>query len=251
MPVRSCHSATHNETMISNQTTEIQLPGGAKYLFRHRGSYADLGVIEQILTNRDYALEALTRGEEMTAHYRALISAAKTPLIIDCGANIGASARWFGHAFPGAHIVCIEPDAGNFDLLQANAKGINADLRLAAISAEDGVVALVDPGEGEWGYRTQHQVGGTVPALSLKRIIGEKMAAGYVPFIVKIDIEGAEGELFSAHTDWIADVPLIIIELHDWLLPKQRTSQNFIRAIAGHDRDFVHVGENIFSLRND
>jgi hypothetical protein len=56
--------------------------------------------------------------------------------------------------------------------------------------------------------------------------------------------------LFAQDTGWIAEFPILIIELHDWLFPKKGTSQNFLKAIAAHDRDFVYVGENIFSLRN-
>jgi hypothetical protein len=68
---------------------------------------------------------------------------------------------------------------------------------------------------------------------------------------VKIDIEGAEAELFSANTEWVDQTPLIIIELHDWLLSRQGISRNFLRCVSSLDRDFVHIGENIFSVKND
>lgn len=68
------------------------------------------------------------------------------------------------------------------------------------------------------------------------------------PFICKIDIEGAEQELFSANTQWITRFPIVIIELHDWLFPRSGSSANFLRAIAGTNRDFVVSGENIFSV---
>ena len=237
--------------MNETQESRIDFPDGSARTLKHRGTYADLGVIDQIFKNRDYALDALRRGEEFDQMFRALREARKIPLIIDCGANIGASACWFAAAFPGSHIVCFEPDAENFRLLQANTADIDADLHMAAISARDGAAALVDPGEGEWGYRTRQTETGTIPVMSLSHIVNSKKSAGYVPFIVKIDIEGGENELFSEQTGWIDDFPILIIELHDWLLPKMRTSQNFIRAIAGYDRDFVYAGENIFSLKND
>ena len=81
-------------------------------------------------------------------------------------------------------------------------------------------------------------------------LVAAKMAEGYTPFLAKIDIEGAEADLFSRDTDWIDQFPLIIVELHDWLLPKQGTSRNFLRCIAARNRDFVYLGENIFSIRN-
>jgi hypothetical protein len=38
------------------------------------------------------------------------------------------------------------------------------------------------------------------------------------------------------------------VELHDWLLPKAGTSCSFLHCAGQHDRDFVVVGENIFSI---
>mgnify|MGYP000361339186 CR=1 FL=1 len=48
--------------------------------------------------------------------------------------------------------------------------------------------------------------------------------------LLKIDIEGAEKELFSENTDyWLGKVNMIIIELHDWM--RKDCSKNFYSAI--------------------
>ena len=59
-------------------------------------------------------------------------------------------------------------------------------------------------------------------------------------FITKIDIEGFEDDLFSSNTDWIDDCLLLIIELHDWMMPKTANSNNFLKAISAKKRDFVY-----------
>ena len=84
----------------------------------------------------------------------------------------------------------------------------------------------------------------------MSRLIREKQAAGYSPFIVKVDIEGSESDLFSESTEWVDDVPILIVELHDWLMPKQGLSRSFLQCIAHRDRDFVCFEENVFSIRN-
>jgi hypothetical protein len=71
-----------------------------------------------------------------------------------------------------------------------------------------------------------------------------------VPFLCKIDIEGGERELFAEQTGWIDCFPLLVIELHDWLLPGQGVSRHFLREMAVRDRDFVYRGENVFSIAN-
>lgn len=233
------------------QTLNIRSEDGQEREFRHRGTRADLGVISQIFEAQDYSLRRLQRGAELQGLYDRIAAAGGVPLVLDAGANIGASVLYFAHAFPRVHIAALEPARNNFELLQANAAGLDVDARCAAIGAADGETALVDPGEGEWGYRTAADgAGERVRVISATRLVAEKRAAGQVPFIAKIDIEGGEAELFSRDTDWVDLFPLLVIELHDWLLPRAGTSRNFLRCIAGRDRDFVYRGENVFSIAN-
>lgn len=224
----------------------LNMSDGGSRPFYHRGTRADLGVLAQMFKNQDYSLQRLRRGGELEAAGRALAR----PLILDGGANIGASVCWFARSFPASHIVAFEPDPANFDLLRRNTEGLNVELHQAAIGARDGKVDLVDPGEGEWGYRTAGAADGSVPLVSISRVVAEKCAAGFAPFIAKIDIEGGEADLFAPPTDWVDRFPLMMVELHDWLMPGQGTSRTFLQCIAARDRDFVHIGENIFSIRN-
>ncbi|MBX9758821.1 MAG: FkbM family methyltransferase [Beijerinckiaceae bacterium] len=232
------------------QSVKIATPDGATRDVHHRDVAADVGVINQIFASQDYSLKRLKRGEELNDVYSGFVGAGRQPLIIDAGANIGASAVWFGLEFPKALIAAFEPDRKNFKLLKQNSRGLMTELHRAAIGSKDGFADLFDPGEGEWAYRTQTSETGLIQQIGLNRFVRDKVGAGLAPFICKIDIEGAEQELFSGETDWLDLFPLIIIELHDWLLPGQATSRNFIRAMSARDRDFVHIGENIFSIRN-
>lgn len=227
----------------------VSAPGGGSRAFRHRDTAADRGVVAQIFEAQDYSFARLQRGRELYGWYEQLARSGATPLILDAGANIGASAVFFGLQFPKAHIVALEPAADNFELLRANVAGLQVDARLAAIGAADGQAALVDPGEGPWGYRTAPGAGVAVQAAS--RLVAEKIAAGYIPYLAKIDIEGGEAELFSRDTGWAERFPVLVIELHDWLLPRAGSSRGFLRWAADQARDFVYVGENVFSLAHE
>lgn len=229
------------------ETGLLKTPDGGTRPFHHRGTKADLGVLAQMFKNEDYSLRRLRRGAELAARGQAMAR----PFILDAGANIGASVCWFASRFPQAHIVAIEPDPANFDLLRRNTEGLDVELHQAALGGRDGMVNLVDPGEGEWGYRTADAADGSVPLLSVGRIVSEKIAAGYAPFIAKIDIEGGEADAFAPPTDWVDAFPLMLVELHDWLMPGQGTSRTFLQCVANRDRDFVHIGENVFSIRNE
>jgi len=229
---------------------QLQTPDGLIRPFEHRGSRADLGVLKQIFTAQDYSLGRLRRGRGLVQRYEAILASGKTPIIVDAGANIGASVVYWAIHFPKAQILAIEPDKANFDLLRKNTQGLNVVLHEAAIGSIEGRASLSDPGEGEWGYRTARDDAGSLSILAMNSLLDDSLSANGTPFIVKIDIEGAEADLFAANTDWVQRFDLLIIELHDWLLPRQGTSRNFLKCIANLDRDFLHLGENIFSIRN-
>jgi hypothetical protein len=39
---------------------------------------------------------------------------------------------------------------------------------------------------------------------------------------------------------------MVVIELHDWLLPGRRTSANFFKRIAREDFEFLSTPQNLF-----
>ena len=170
-------------------------------------------------------------------------------MIIDLGANCGFSVRYFADNYPEARIVAFEPDESNFELAKLNNYSDNIDWHNDAIGSTSSMGDLVDPGLGNNAYRVNASSYGTTQIRSLDKVVKEYMNKGFIPFIVKIDIEGYEQELFSANLDWIDQIPVIIIELHDWLFPRRNNSKNFLNAIANRNRDFVYIGENIFSIR--
>jgi hypothetical protein len=70
------------------------------------------------------------------------------------------------------------------------------------------------------------------------------------PLIVKIDIEGAQGPLFSDHVDWVADTGLVMLELDDWQLPWAGTSRSFFSAVSRWPFDYLIGEESIFCFRD-
>ena len=73
------------------------------------------------------------------------------------------------------------------------------------------------------------------------------------PFIIKIDIEGFEENLFKKNIEWMSKFKIIIIEIHDWMIPSKSISGNFINALAKiskkNKRDLIIQGENLISIR--
>ena len=78
----------------------------------------------------------------------------------------------------------------------------------------------------------------------------EKLYPEAIPFIVKIDIEGFEDELFSKNTEWMKEFYLITLEIHDWMLPGKAISKNFFREHSKESRDCYLRGDMVFSIKN-
>jgi FkbM family methyltransferase len=222
--------------------------------FHYRPGGSDERVVQEVLRGREYDFARLRRGPELNALYGRLAASGRAPLIVDAGANIGASAIWFALSFPAARVVAIEPEAENFALLKANTEGASVVALRAALAARPGRVRLVDPGEGAWGFRTA-PAGETLGAADVAAVTVSELYAARAetcaPFVVKIDIEGAEADVFAADTGWVEATPVIVIELHDWLLTGQASARPFLQCVSALDRDFVYVGENVFSIDNN
>jgi FkbM family methyltransferase len=237
------------QTLLDRVTVET--PNGARQLYCRKGT-SDEGVVWSIFGRRDYDLSRLRRFAKIREWIEARHREGRRALIIDAGANIGASAVFFALTFPTALVIAIEPEPGNFALLVKNAQGLNIRCLQAALASADGQAEIRDPGEGNWGFRAEptQSTGGGIPCVTIDSLYRETCNDTVFPFIVKVDIEGGEEEVFAHNTEWVARTPVLVAELHDWLLPKGRTSLPFLRCVSALDRDFVYLGEDVFSIAN-
>jgi FkbM family methyltransferase len=213
-------------------------------------SKIDFSTLCQIYQSNDYGLEKIGRHRELTAHYQNILSQGKIPLIIDCGGNIGLAARYFNDDYPESKILLIEPEHSNIEQAKMNNDQAKIHFYESAIGCRDERGEVIDPGLGEWGYRVETAKEGKTEIISINTLLKTYTSEHYSPFIVKIDIEGFEANLFSENTEWVDKFPLLIIELHDWMLPRSANSSNFLKTIALLNRDFIYKGENVFSISN-
>lgn len=145
------------------------------------------------------------------------IPAGAVRTIVDAGANVGLSALFFLYKYPGAVIICVEPDPANFLLLgknlEAEAGSGKVQLLNAALMQHDGEVDL---SIGFPAYNSTVEGNGvnTVRVKSLGMDTLLKQAGIENIDLLKIDIEGAEKYVFSGECAWLRQVKNIIIEIH-------------------------------------
>jgi FkbM family methyltransferase len=224
--------------------------GNTRLFYFRPGSGSDRSVVYQILQSRDYELNHFRRAGALEAYAQSKMNTGQRPLIIDAGANIGASPVYFSFRYPTSRVVAIEPEPNNCDLLRQNCASRDVVLLEGAIGSEKSRAFLFDPGLSDWGFRVGSTGSYAVTVFTVDEILNDPANVHHFPFICKIDIEGGEAALFERNTEWLERFPLVIIELHDWLLPGEGNSQNFFKALVAHDFDFVFRGENSFCFNN-
>jgi FkbM family methyltransferase len=226
----------------------VKAPGFRKTVVLRRGT-SNIETFERVFLDNAYNLRRLARWNEILELYARL----ERPLIVDLGAHIGLMTLYFAKNWPKAHIIAVEPDERNFLLLKTNTEGMSNITPIeGAVASENGAVQITNPHDEAWALRTErvNSIGSnSIKAYSMSTLMG--LAPEAQPFIVKINIEGFESELFSRNTEWIKSFPIIILGLHDFMLPGQGSSNNFLRRISMENRDFIPLGENIVSIAND
>jgi FkbM family methyltransferase len=226
--------------------------GGMRRFFYRATSRTDRSVIQQIFEAQHYNLAQLPRSKALKEYALLVAAGGASLLVVDAGANIGASAVYLTQLDSRIHVCAIEPEPGNFSVLEANSTGLPITPIKSALANKSGKRWLTDPGLGEWGFRTGEQAGNLqVTAVTMDDILGTFDLPHFQPLICKIDIEGGESDLFSANDSWMDRFPLIIIELHDWMLPGQASSKSFLRAVSKRNFDLFFRGENTFCFNNE
>lgn len=67
--------------------------------------------------------------------------------------------------------------------------------------------------------------------------------------LLKLDIEGAELELFAEdYQHWLSNTQILMIELHDWF--RKGCSKSFFSALLHYDFSITPKGENFICIQN-
>ena len=118
-----------------------------------------------------------------------------TPVIIDCGSNIGISILYFKTRYPQATIVAFEPNPDQFDVLKNNvvSNELNdVQLHQLAVSDEIGTLEFfineTSPGSLNMGLVKR---GDEIPTINVSSTVLSQHLPDSVD-LLKLDIEGAE-----------------------------------------------------------
>lgn len=181
---------------------------------------ADLHVLREVFLDGEYALGAQHAGTP------------PVDTIVDLGANIGVSVRFFALEHPAARILAVEPDPRAFALLERNTADLPQVTRVRAAAGDhDGEMTLYVGDELWSSSMTAHDGAATettVPMRTLASLLaewsdgdrdghrdGDARRAGR---LLKVDIEGGEHAVL-AQPGVLDGVHTVLGEYHERFCP--------------------------------
>ncbi len=203
--IKSCHQVLGSmgvirlaEARLFRKPVEITVhAAGIARPIHLRVGTSDVSLFRDILLKKEYAWEmpSLPR------------------VIVDAGANVGMASVFYANRYPEAKIISVEPEPWNAEMLRKNMAYYPNNVVLeAALWNENEPVRLLDPGLGEWGFRTV--AGGSgVRGITVEQLMRE-CGIDYID-LLKLDIEGAEVEVLADASRWIGRIGAILMEPHD------------------------------------
>jgi FkbM family methyltransferase len=204
-----------------------------------RISSSDLAVFNQVIVKEEYKVLASLALDTL--------GTTNVNIIVDLGGNIGLTSVFFANRFPTAQIISVEPDAHNFEYLTKNCapyQNIRA-LNAAVWSSEKQLTIDSNFRDGaEWSRSVMNnsQGGATdqqIDAITVKKIM-KQFDTDKID-ILKIDIEGAEAELFlndPAFPDIMKKTKILAVEVHEEFISKDKvrsilTNAGFSITVSG------------------
>jgi FkbM family methyltransferase len=188
---------------VAVQLSDREAARKASALIRINGGGGDLTVFSGLIGDREYWDSTLF------------------PIgrLLDLGSNIGLAALWFSLFSPNMELACVEADPRNISLLTENLSRNNLQARIFACA-----VGAVE-GEAELGINDHmavsslistglhgHKESVRVNVRTVESILDE---LGWESVdVVKMDIEGAELEIFRSCASWIERVERFVLEIH-------------------------------------
>lgn len=187
-----------------------------------RSSSSDIEVFEQVFIANEFDI--------------ALDSPA---LIVDGGANCGLSAVYFATRFPTSKILAVEPSAENCAICRRNTAGLDVEVIQTAIWSSSTRLKIENPTDQAWSFHCVEAAEDDPNGFAAVDM--QSLLSGRRCDLVKLDIEGAEVEIFR-HPDWLKDVSAIVVEIHS------EEADGLIRT-ACHGWDIRRSGEKFLLTR--
>jgi FkbM family methyltransferase len=180
--------------------------------------------------------------------------------VVDLGANVGLTSLCFAAHWPGCRIIAVEPNPETFGVLEQNLSALvkrgRGQLVRAAIWSREANLAGDSsvPREKFNGFRVGEATAGDdtaadrYPGISMSWLM-RRYGLEDID-LLKIDIEGAETELFRGDISWLTRIGAIAIEFHETSSGHTRQLSRFDELMSRYGMAIVaETGHTIVAIR--
>lgn len=183
----------------------VRVPG-VRHPLHVRAGTSDVETFEEVFVAREYDLPFT----DMNPGH-----------ILDLGANVGFASVHFAARWPRARILAVEPAAHNAAPLERNTRNWQGISRIqAAVWARPAHVTIANPLASANAFQmceSSDPPGAPIEAFTVPQLMSH-LGCAHVD-LLKMDVEGAEAEIFRSGTEWLDRVSVMIVELHDRIVP--------------------------------
>lgn len=200
--------------------------------FKYRAygySYLTLTYLfEEIFLRQDYAFKSTT----------------ESPIIVDCGANIGIAMLYFKYCYPQAHLYCFEPNPNVFKLLNQNRdynKLENVTLFPIALSNAEGQIPFfMDDNAGTLLSSVDKKRGGNNVIHCQTKKLSDYLRDFDKVDLIKMDVEGSEWMIVDdLRTSGSLDkIEQLIIEYHHKIEGEPSRFAQFLKIFEDHGFEY-------------
>lgn len=159
--------------------------------------------------------------------------------IIDAGANVAYASLYFASKYKNCNIVSIEPEPSNFNIVTQNINNNNLSKVITPINKAlwycNTTLELFTDNKQEWSFSVNEIQNASsqnkTETTTINNLLKENNKT--IINILKIDIEGAEFEIFldeNRHKDFIVNTELVAMEIHDRKEKYEKIIANFTNA---------------------
>jgi len=132
--------------------------------------------------------------------------------LVDFGANIGLATVWLATTYKLTGVIAVEPLPENARLLRTNVRANNIACQVieAAVGTTTGITYFAETSESNLGHVAD--TGREIPLVDVREIVNE---LSFSRPLLKMDIEGMEGELLQAIDPvWTRKFVAMVMEMH-------------------------------------
>ena len=200
---------------------------------------SDLEVFEQIFLSLNYQ-------PLVDAHI--VLGNPSDSFVLDIGSNIGLFALWFRTNFPRSRIHAFECCPVNFQLLESNLDANQSSLTVCTQQAVWSCNELLTLDKNfrdgrEWARRVGRGCSSSIPSVALRELLNGKDKID----ILKIDVEGAEFEIFNDPLSIEAcanTVRVLGLEIHEEVGSKEELKSSLSRYFDLQEKGELTYGIN-------